>query len=70
MSAAPLDLNLSSFADIEAEIAKVADPITHLVEALDHSPLVGWIVPAQYRTMLDDLTKIFEAADAFLHKTP
>lgn len=70
MSAAPLDLSATPFTDIEAAVAKVLDPITHLVEALDHSPLVGWIVPAQYRTMLDDLTKILEAADGLLHKTP
>jgi hypothetical protein len=70
MSAAPLDLSLTSFADIEAQIANVLDPVTKVVEAIDHNPLVAFIVPAQYRTMLDDLTKVLEAADAFLHKTP
>ena len=66
----PESLNLTSFADLEKQLAEIVDAVTKVAQAIDDSPLVKWIVPAQYRGILDEIVRVLEAADGFLHKTP
>jgi len=78
------DLSGFSFADIEAAIAKVLDPVTTAAQLIDgvangaeNNPILKLILSEQqqefFTEVVDDLNIVvstLKAADALLHKTP
>jgi len=59
-----------TFGEAESTIAKLLDGISSAVEEIDHNPIAQWLIPSQYKAMLDELARLLQGASKLLHEVP